>query len=674
MMQEFDSSETNDRLEESCSCDLNSIDNTESDGSPAIVKSRSETLDTMQSCEVVSLDSRLSDKPETPTTARDTHTETPTILEEANSEAVSLPTTQETSEVISIESSSDFYSEVHKIESSSPDSMIVQETLKKEEDTVLEKQSVAVTESTSTEQIKESTEATAVESNDSKETVTDTNIPDTVSATVDKVENPSIADEEAKDKSVEENNVTTDDSNTPTNTEDSDKTATVIENTTEPVASKADAEADTEEDTVPIVPSDETREPLTIKVIEKLQLENDREIIDSDTSEAYLTPTENQEITSEIKSRTTEDEKIDDDTVEKKDISEDGDITAETGENDTGETVKNPNCSTSIVESGVACAEKAVDLGSEKVEPVIVNSALNSDERTVDSLTEDKSAVINDNEDAKVNEKHSREPSTISTSVSDNKSDVPEATDAVEVTDSVCSNSDVQSSVDNVTQVPNPKQQIPTISTVCDATKSLSDGVPQIVSSNVVARDNALLNDLTPDHVDTHRRSSLPIVSSETVADDNGHEPPSLPVPLRKTSSPQKRPRSASTSTQVDPNHFGEFENRNPFINEIVSILFYFYVFFLSQKLKERSKEIPPRGRCSVQARHDLHSEYRNLNGHTYINGCCRTFYSLWKQTFKCGEGMNRICNVACICIDDMSIFYSNYCVTVTQQSPCWIS
>ena len=130
----------------------------------------------------------------------------------------------------------------------------------------------------------------------------------------------------------------------------------------------------------------------------------------------------------------------------------------------------------------------------------------------------------------------------------------------VEVTDSVCSNSDIQSSVDNVTQVPNPKQQIPTISTVCDANKNMPDGVPQIVSSTVVARDNSLLmNELTSDHVDAHRRSSLPAVSSETTTDDNNvNEPPSLPVPLRKTSSPQKRPRSASTSTQVDPNHFGK--------------------------------------------------------------------------------------------------------------------
>ncbi|XP_020284322.1 neurobeachin isoform X2 [Pseudomyrmex gracilis] len=566
---EFDASEANDRLEESCSCDLNSIDNTESDGSPAIVKSRSETLDTLQSCEVVSLDSRLSDKPETPTTARETHTETPTILEEANSEAVSLPTTQETSEVISIESSSDFYSEVHKIESSSPDSMIVQDTLKKDEDAVSEKQPNAVI-IESPEQIKESSaETTVSESKDEKEETTKDANPDVAAAaTKDKVENSSTTadeeEEEVKDKPIEENNVATDDSNTPTNTEDSDKTTTTVENTVDSVVVPKENDVDTEEDTVPIVPTDETREALTVKVIEKLQLENDREVIDSDTSEAYLTPTENQEGSVDIRSRTSEGEKLDDDnnTVEKKDASEDKDVTAdettETGENEEAEeTVKNPNCSTSVVKSGEACeAEKSVDLEDEKAEPVVVNSALSSDDRTVDSLTEDKSAVINDNEDDAKVEKHSREPSTISTSLSDNKPDVPATTGEVEVTDSVCSNSDVQSSVDNVTQVPNPKQQIPTISTVCDATKSLSDGVPQIVSSNVVTRDNALANDLTPDHIDNHRRSSLPIVSTEPVADDNSHEPPSLPVPLRKTSSPQKRPRSASTSTQVDPNHF----------------------------------------------------------------------------------------------------------------------
>lgn len=554
-LQEFDASEANDRLEESCSCDLNSIDNTESDGSPAIVKSRSETLDTPQSCEIVSLDSRLSDKPETPTTARETHTETPTILEEANSEAVSLPTTQETSEVISIESSSDFYSEVHKIESSSPDSMIVQDTPKKEADATHEKPP-AVTESPPTEQIKENADTTVVESEDTKKTTEDTETPDAaITTTTDQAENHPDAEAGATKEDQPEDKSTKEDESVEEST-----VAVDAGESSENASESAVTKNDPEEDTVPIVPSDETREALTVKVIEKLQLENDREIVDSDTSEAYLTPTENQESSSDMRSRTSEGEKVDDDNVERKETPEDRDTTAsETGENDTEETVKSPNCSTSIVEESSGEAH-AVNPGSEvKAEPIVVNSELSNDECAVDTVTEDKSAVIIDNDDdeAQVNEKHSREPSTISTSVSDIKPDVPATTGEVEVTDSLCSNSDVQSSVDNVTQVPNPKQQIPTISTVCDATKSLSDGVPQIVSSNVVARDNVLLNDLTPDHVDTHRRSSLPNVSTDTAADDN--EPPSLPVPLRKTSSPQKRPRSASTSTQVDPNHFGMF-------------------------------------------------------------------------------------------------------------------
>lgn len=87
------------------------------------------------------------------------------------------------------------------------------------------------------------------------------------------------------------------------------------------------------------------------------------------------------------------------------------------------------------------------------------------------------------------------------------------------------------------------------------------------------------------------------------------------------------------------------------------------YVFLLSQKPKDRSKEIPPRGQCLVQARQDLHSEYRNSNGHTYINGCCRTCYSLWRQTFKCGEG--RICNSVHMYIDNISTL-SEYSTTIS--------
>ncbi|XP_054014707.1 neurobeachin isoform X11 [Hylaeus anthracinus] len=566
---EFDASEGNDRLEESCSCDLNSIDNTESDGSPAIVKSHSETLDTPQSSEVISLDSRLSDKPETPTTAREIHTDTPTILEEANSEAVSIPTTQETSEVISLESTSDLYSEVHKIESSSPDSMVVQEVLKKDEESLDQKSQDTVPESSPSKQAEKSTQAEDEEEEESapKE---DANVSDTAISSAEEPqeatvtpETPSLESEEtSKEKSEAVDKVAKDDDVVSTVEETSEKTETSDETSTEIIASIEQVVTEN------MTSSSETPEPLNIKDIEKLQLENDREINDSDTSEAYLTPTENQENLGDTKDKVLDVEKtensVEDNVIESnveatvvEDIVDNPEKTTaniETSEKETEENLKNPNCSTSVIESTDACEEK-VEVEEEKVESV-VTSELSSDKCAADSVTEEKSAVINDN-DEKVTE-HTREPSTISTNVSDNKSDTPVRTDEVEVTDSVCSNSDIQSSVDNVTQVPNPKQQIPTISTVCDANKNMPDGVPQIVSPSVVTRDNSLLNDLTPDHVDNHRRSSLPAVPSETATDDNvnSNEPPSLPVPLRKTSSPQKRPRSASTSTQVDPNHF----------------------------------------------------------------------------------------------------------------------
>ncbi|XP_026297310.1 neurobeachin isoform X7 [Apis mellifera] len=596
---EFDTTEGNDRLEESCSCDLNSIDNTESDGSPAIVKSRSETLDTAQSSEAISLDSRLSDKPETPTTAREIHTDTPTILEEGNSEAASIPTTQETSEAISIESSSDFYSEVHKIEGSSPDSMVVQEVLKKDDDpSEAKSQDEAVSpsekkeESVSQEDVEQPKETTDecdvshVQKGDETEGETEemdgqTEVEEAggevkveagiVEACVEagtevetegetEVEAPSRL-EEARNEEISSCSM----DNVASNEETSpdivlDKGEEGREKSAEEDVAGSEQQADTEH-APSSVPSSETPEPLIIKDIEKLQLENDREVIDSDTSEAYLTPTENQDNLADMKPK---------EAMEKMEDSEKGvekGVDVEKSENDDGEAGNNSNCSTSVIESNEAGDEEEkkedVDVDVEgKVDTLVVTSELLSSEKcAVDSVKEEKSAVVNVDNGVKVtyDKQHSREPSTISTNVSDNQSDIPVRTEnEVEVTDSVCSNSDIQSSVDNVTQVPNPKQQIPTISTVCDANKNMPDGVPQIVSSTVVARDNSLLmNELTSDHVDAHRRSSLPAVSSETTTDDNNvNEPPSLPVPLRKTSSPQKRPRSASTSTQVDPNHF----------------------------------------------------------------------------------------------------------------------
>ncbi|KOC66217.1 Neurobeachin [Habropoda laboriosa] len=567
---EFEGTEGNDRMEESCSCDLNSIDNTESDGSPAIVKSHSETMDTAQSSEAISLDSRLSDKPETPTTAREMHTDTPTILEEGNSEAVSIPTTQETSEAISIESSSDFYSEVHKIEGSSPDSM--QEVLKKDDEPTAEQkpQDETVSQPSSAEQTKENAQAAGQkDAENTEETVATVEenavASDAAESNVEKtpgVEAEVKVEKDEEEKANVEENVAPEEEIPSDTAEASEKPEEKEEQTADESSMDVAAMEQADSETVLSVSPGETPEPLTIKDIEKLQLENDKEVIDSDTSEAYLTPTENQENLVELKTKEMdkiEDNATDDVTAEIVETTSVADVEMNVNEG-TEEAVKNSNCSTSVIESNDEAGGAKVDVEEEKVES-LAGSELCSEKCAVDSTKEDKSAVINDN-DEKVTDKHSREPSTISTNVSDNQSDIPVRTETeVEVKGSVCSNSDIQSSVDNVTQVPNPKQQIPTISTVCDANKNMPDGVPKIVSSTVVTRDNnSLLNDLTPDHVDAHRRSSLPVVSTENAADDNvnsnSNEPPSLPVPLRKTSSPQKRPRSASTSTQVDPNHF----------------------------------------------------------------------------------------------------------------------
>ncbi|KAK2577077.1 hypothetical protein KPH14_005888 [Odynerus spinipes] len=574
---EFDGTEGNDRLEETCSCDLNSIDNTESDGSPAIVKSHSETMDTMQSSEAVSLDSRLSDKPETPTTAREIHTDTPTILEEANSEVPSLPTTQETSEVISIESSSDVYSEVQK--SPSPDSMVIQSTVQKEDEAVRQDTEASTKDGEEEDNESETKVEVVIEREAEKETTRDDDLGDqkATEAASESGDSATKKEEETEEKPKE-------------SADDKDDVSSIKEESPKKdklVVEKSNDAESIDEDKKPEIinvmtkeESEEISEPTDDpKYLEKLQLENDREPIDSDTSEAYLTPTENQETsTSEAKTGVADVAKIDEkDFAEKVAVAE---VRSVREDEDAEEVPESPERSIpdAETETDANATSSKNDKVEEKVEEEdekgdgggdgggggsresedVVSSTLESDERVADTLKDDKSAVINGNDDEQVIEKHSREPSTISTSVSDNKSDIPVMrTEEVGVTDSVSSNSDIQSSVDNVTQVPNPKQQIPTISTVCDATKSLPDGVPQNVSSNVVAMDNPVTtNDLTPDHVDAHRRSSLPIVSSETIAESNAEEPPSLPVPLRKTSSPQKRPRSASTSTQVDPNHF----------------------------------------------------------------------------------------------------------------------
>lgn len=614
--QEFDNPDAAERHEESCSCDLNSIDNTESDGSPALIKSRSETLETLQSSEAVSLDSRLSDKPETPTTARENNSDTPTILEENNSEPISLPTTQETSEVISIESSSDLYSDVHKIESSSPDSLM-QETMKDsvsivqepqgEIDSVVEgaEDSPVVThvdeEKNEPETAAKDEEVKIVEIVEAEVSTDEVKEPEEPEAKIDEattkeVEQPK--EEKEIDDTVEVDKKSEEKSEKEEITDDKvevEAVVTAVDEIQEPVVAVEETEPkpETEDSNVKEEVKPDDLEAKVDSIVETPVTEEaehprkeDEEVkVSSESVESKESPIVVDE--KEVEAQTNDEKE--EETVSKEDEEkpDDENVGVKTDEDkkEVSEDVKSLICSTSVIESSDTCKDTLVVEGNEDSVETLDNSELSNGDRTVDSVVEDISAVVNGNDndndndngnenenevatdkvDDEVNEnKDSGEPSNVSISISD-KTDIPVRTETVvdeeeeEVEDSISNNSDVQSSVGNVTenQVPNTKQQIPTISTVCDSTKNLPDGVPQqIVSTKTIATDDLLSNNLNTDHIEPRRRSSLPIVPSESI-NDAIDDAPSLPVPLRKMSSPQKRPRSASTSTQVDPNHFG---------------------------------------------------------------------------------------------------------------------
>lgn len=89
-------------------------------------------------------------------------------------------------------------------------------------------------------------------------------------------------------------------------------------------------------------------------------------------------------------------------------------------------------------------------------------------------------------------------------------------------------------------------ENIPTISQICDPSHY---GDVAAVTENVL-NDN---NPETPIKEEAKRRVSLPSNHLEQAVSDDVKEI------INHQVSPQKRPRSASTSTQVDPNHFGRF-------------------------------------------------------------------------------------------------------------------
>ncbi|XP_058789390.1 neurobeachin isoform X7 [Phymastichus coffea] len=566
---EYDAIEAIDRMDESCSCDLNSIDNTESDGSPAIVVSRNQVnIDLQQSSEVVSLESRSSDKPEA--IAPTSHTETPTVLEEVNSEvsvSCELQTTQETSEVVSMESSSEFLSDTQKVESSSLESFVNETDRQKADETIRMNQEEQNNED-SLSTIRESEESsrspsmeTAPEQELNKKDCevseekpanhTETNIAstngspakeiangycdksDTSKADVS-IKNSSDIPEKIIDKAEDTKSALEIETKDEANIKDVNNTNELTKNVDESEEAQA-SNILTEDKKINVVDAEKDDSPVESKVVENSLESATREIEENKVAETKECP-----------------EKTDNE-CEKNQLSEDNE--------------QNKNRSSSPVEEERTRAEITNTLNPE-------NNAISNGER--DAEKEQIIAASDDNKIKDVVECDTKEPSIISTSHSDKLEEEATAapataTNADEVVDEASSdacnkhNDDVESCTDNVTQVPNAKEQISTISTVCDAAaiaeaaQNATDGViPKNVDADAAAIDNSLIADDEFEHTivtEAHRRrSSLPNVSTENLAVDSNESDASLSP--AKNSSPQERPRSTSTSTQVDPNHF----------------------------------------------------------------------------------------------------------------------
>lgn len=163
------------------------------------------------------------------------------------------------------------------------------------------------------------------------------------------------------------------------------------------------------------------------------------------------------------------------------------------------------------------------------------------------------------------------EPSNVESSRNIKSTDIPNEFISASPDDS--SKSQEGAEVSN--EVPTAIENIPTISQICDPSHYASAS-----SDNKTNLESEKSKPATPVKDDKQRRVSLPLNHLEGPAGEPGKEG-NVQV------SPQKRPRSASTSTQVDPNHFGRLPDIifkiSPFILKLIIVLLYF-------SLKKRSK------------------------------------------------------------------------------------
>lgn len=126
--------------------------------------------------------------------------------------------------------------------------------------------------------------------------------------------------------------------------------------------------------------------------------------------------------------------------------------------------------------------------------------------------------------------------------------------------------------------------------------------------------------------------------SGETVVDVE--EVVNVPIPQ-----PQRRSFSASTSTQVETNHFGEIYCCCPQI-PYTHLLFPFFFqmqrhqlqisnISLHTSINSSVQKWAHSGPCLVQDQQDHRFGYPSLSGHISINDCYPTCCSLWKPTFR---------------------------------------
>ncbi|CAB0041903.1 unnamed protein product, partial [Trichogramma brassicae] len=484
--QEYDAIESSDRMDETCSCDLNSMDNTESDGSPAIVAPRSKLCGEAaeQSSEPVTPEPRsVTDKLDV--TSQNARAETPTTIPEEAVSELSQQTTQETSEVASIASSSDVLSDVNK-----PDSPALVEAsvnddshISIEDKAEIDQELVAAD---SSEKLAESDELKPEKSFDQSEEIT----------------------------VVEQN--------------------TVNENVTGiPVVPAQTNETDTES----VVENSEASETQPPDVLECADVVEDKPDDAKTVDETETTKIEEKSVPCEDESKV-----------------EDTDINTEPAES---KTELEP-------EIELKDSEDQLEKSNDSIEET---ETVASSEVQIDEV----SAVINGNDNKNLaEESNSLEPSnSISTHLEDEEvvekvEEQAEEPEGVFTSDlcSSCKENETPSSVDSETQVPNAKDPIPTISTVCDASaQNLGDDIT-VPQNDVVDKDNlAEAGACNSNHAldnDVHRRrASLPNVSTENLQGESNNLDDVSESP-EKDPSLQKRPRSASTSTQVEPNHFGD--------------------------------------------------------------------------------------------------------------------